>query len=131
MPPIPTPALVRVSTACPLGVLVELLHGPAAVGQLHQPWQRRGRRQVPAIPLPLAVCSRHRALAEEPALRSRADAMMAGGALGPTRGPGHAPGHTLFMEDGARSLAPGAASGPAGHRARPGPEKAARARLGG
>ena len=91
-----------VQTACTLGILIEWRNGPAAGGQLHQPLQRRVRWQVTEIPLHLAVFAWHGALAEQPALRSRADAMMASGELCPARGPMHTHGHKLFAEDGAR-----------------------------
>src|SRR2546422_4038523 len=46
MPPIPTPALGMVQTTRALGVLRELLDGPAAVGQCDEAMPRGVRRQV-------------------------------------------------------------------------------------
>src|SRR4051812_14882445 len=54
MQAIPAPALVVVQTAFAFGILIELLDGPAAVGQLDQPTQRRVRGQGTVIPLDLA-----------------------------------------------------------------------------
>src|SRR5262249_58871387 len=73
--------------------------GPAAMGQLHQPLQGRVRWQVTEIPLHLTAFARHGTLAEQPALRSGRDAMMAGGELRTPGGPVHAYGHELFAED--------------------------------
>src|SRR5215217_7144642 len=50
MQAIPAPALVMVQTAFAFGILIELRDGPAAVGQLDQPLQRRVRRQITVIP---------------------------------------------------------------------------------
>src|SRR5215510_10126881 len=46
MQAIPAPALVVGQATFALGVLIELLNRPAAVGQLHQSAQRCVRRQV-------------------------------------------------------------------------------------
>ena len=51
MQPIPTPALVVVQATFALGVFIELLDGPAAVGQLDQPTQRRVCWQGTEVPL--------------------------------------------------------------------------------
>ena len=75
------PAPPAVATACPPAAYC---HPPAPRRVLPAPGARRG--------------------ASPPV---RAAALMARGALGPTRGPGLPHGHKLFMEDGARSLAPG------------------------
>jgi hypothetical protein len=50
--------------------------------------------------------ARHRALAEQPALRPGGDPMMAGGELRATRGPMPPHGPKVFAQDGARSFAP-------------------------
>ena len=107
MQPIPTPALVMVQPALALGVLIELFNGPAAVGQGDQPVQRRVRRQVPVIPLDLAAVTRHRALAEQPALWAGGDAVMAGRQLRAARGPVHPYGYELLAEPVVFCLAPG------------------------
>src|SRR2546423_15615526 len=99
MQPIPTPALVMIQTTLALGVLIELLDGPAAVGQLDQPVQRCRLGQVTEIPLDLAAVARHRALAEQPAFWAGRDAMMAGRQLCAARGPVHPHGSKLFSED--------------------------------
>src|SRR5919201_6254342 len=70
MQPIPAPALVVIQATLALGVLVELLDGPAAVRQLDEPLQRRVRRQTAVIPLEVAMVAWHRALPEQPALRA-------------------------------------------------------------
>src|SRR5215510_8597976 len=90
-----------------LGVLIELLNRPAAVGQLDQPLQRRVGRQGAAVPLEVTVFARYGALAEQPPLRARGDAVMAGGELGATDGPVHAYGHELFAQDHVVVLPPG------------------------
>src|SRR5262252_2814628 len=107
MQPIPTSALVVVQATFALGVLIELLDGPAAVGQLNQAVEWRVRWQVTEVPLEVAAFAWHRALAEQPALRSRADAVMASGELGAAGGPVHAHGHELFAEDHVVVLPPG------------------------
>lgn len=45
------PACIVAQPALALGVLVVLLHGPVAVGQLNQPTQRGGHRRVTQGPL--------------------------------------------------------------------------------
>ena len=107
MQPIPAPPLVVVQAALAFGILIKLLDGPAAVGQLDQPLQRRVRGQVTVIPLDLAAFARPRPLAEQPPFRPRGDALMAGGELRATRGPMHPHGHELFAEDHVGVLAPG------------------------
>src|SRR5215468_4642036 len=94
MQPIPAPALVVVQPAFALGILVELLDGPAAVGQSDQPVQRCVRRQTAVIPLDVAMVAWHRALAEQPALQAGADAMMCGRELRAPRSPMHPHGDT-------------------------------------
>ena len=64
MQAIPPPPLVMVEATLALGVLVELLNGPAAMGQFHQPLQWRVRWQVTEIPLHLTAFARQRTLAE-------------------------------------------------------------------
>src|SRR5215831_19559318 len=98
MQAIPAPALVVVQTAFAFGILIELLDGPAAVGQLDQPVQRRVHRQITVIPLDLAAFARQRPLAEQPPFRPSGDPMMTGGELRATRGPMHPDGHELFAE---------------------------------
>src|SRR5919197_6112996 len=71
MQAIPAPALVMVQATFALGVLIELLDGPAAVGQFDQPLQWRGRRQVAAIPCEVTALARHAEPDEQQALRSR------------------------------------------------------------
>ena len=107
MQPIPTPALVMVETTLALRVLIELLDGPAAVGQFDEAMQRGVRRQVAEVPLEVTACPRHGALAEQPALRSRADAVMAGRQRRAACRPVHAHGHELFAEDHVVVLPPG------------------------
>src|SRR5262249_28205983 len=114
MQAIPAPALVMIQATLALGVLIELLNRPAAVGQLDQPLQRRVGRQVAEVPLEVTVFARYGALAEQPPLRARVDAVMAGGALGATDGPVHPYGHGLFAQDPLVRLAPG--DGPAARR---------------
>src|SRR5262249_13491034 len=104
---IPAPALIVVQATLALRVFIELLNGPAAVGQLDQPPQRRIRGQVTVIPLDLAAFARQRTLAEQPPFRPRGDPMMAGGELRPTRGPMHPYGHELFAQGVVVVLAPG------------------------
>src|SRR5215475_13393429 len=99
MQAIPAPALVVVQTTFAFGILIELLDGPAAVGHLNQPLQRRVRRQGTVIPLGLAAFARQRTLTEQPPLRSRTDARMTRRELGTARRPVHAHGHKLFAED--------------------------------
>jgi hypothetical protein len=106
MQPIPAPALGVVQATLALGVLVELLDGPAAVRQFHQPVQRRVHRQIAVMPLDIARFAWHRALAEQPALRAGADAMISGGELRSTRAPVHRHGDKLFAEHGARVREP-------------------------
>src|SRR6516162_3941077 len=106
MQAIPAPALIVVQATFALGVCIELLDGPAAVGQLDEALQRGVCGQVTAIPLDLTAVTRHRTLAEEPALRSGGDPMMAGGELRAARGPVHPHGRTLFAEDNVARLAP-------------------------
>src|SRR4029453_14837398 len=103
---IPASALVVGQAALAFGVLVELLDGPATVRQFDQPLQRRIRRQVAEIPLHFTAFARHRALAEQPALRPGHHARMAGGELRPTRRPVHAYGSKVFAEDGALVFTP-------------------------
>src|SRR6516162_8299049 len=96
MQAIPASALIVVQPTLALRVFIELLDGPAAVGQLDQPTQGDVRRQLTVIPLEVAACARHGALAEQPALRPCADAVMAGGELRATGGPVHPHRHKLF-----------------------------------
>ena len=107
MQPIPASALIVVQATRALGVLRALLDGPAAVGHLDQTLQRGVRRQGTAVPLAGTTIAGHRVLAEQPPLRSRADAVMAGGELGAARSPMHPHRHTLFAEDRVLMLAPG------------------------
>src|SRR5262249_46305633 len=107
MQAIPAPALVMVQATFALGVLIELLDGPAAVGHLDQALQRGVHRQGTEVPLPVTTVAGHRALAEQPAFRPRGDAVMAGGELGAARGPVHPYGHKLFAQDPVVVLAPG------------------------
>ena len=107
MPPIPAPPLVMVQAAFALGILVELLHRPAAMRQLDQSLQRRVRREVTVIPLHLAANARHRAFAEQPALRPSTDTMRAGRELRATRGPVCPHGYELFAQGHVVPLAPG------------------------
>src|SRR5215831_17451481 len=107
MQPIPTPALVMVQATLALGILIELLDGPATVGQLDQPLQGRVCRQGTKIPLHFTASARRGALAEQPALRAGGDAMMAGRQLRAARGPVHPHGGKLFAEDDVGVLAPG------------------------
>src|SRR5262249_13632626 len=108
MQAIPAPALVVVKPAFAFGILIDLLDGPAAVGQLDQPVQRRVRREVTVIPLDLAAFARQRTLAEQPPFRPSGDPMMAGGELRATRGPMRPHGHELFAEDHVVGVGPGA-----------------------
>jgi hypothetical protein len=87
MQPIPAPSLVLVEAAFPLGILVELLDRPATVGQLHQALQRRVSGQGAEVVLGLACVARKRALAEEPAFGSGADAAVRGTLTRAARGP--------------------------------------------
>ena len=107
MQPIPTPALVVIQTTLALGILVELLDGPAAVRQFDQPWQWGIRGQGTEIPFDLTACAWHRPLAQQPALGSRADAVMAGGELRAARRPVPAHGDELFAQAPLVVLAPG------------------------
>ena len=107
MQAIPASALIMVQPAFALSVLVELLNGPAAMGQCDQPVQRGVHREIAVIPLDVAVVARHRPLAEQPALRAGVDAMMRGRQLRPARGPVHSDGHKLFAQYGALVLTPG------------------------
>src|SRR5262245_14221724 len=95
---IPTPALVMVQPALALGVFIKLLNWPATVGQFDQAVQRGVCRQVADVPLVVPAVAWHRALAEQPALRARADTVMAGGKLCPPGGPVHPHGHKLFAQ---------------------------------
>src|SRR5262249_13521818 len=81
MQAVPAPTLIIVQATLALGILVELLDGPAAVCQFGQPMQRGIRGQGTEIPFDLVAFAWHRPLAEQPALRSCADAVMAGGEL--------------------------------------------------
>src|SRR5215831_4150066 len=58
MQAIPAPPLVVVQATLALGVLIELLDGPAAVGQLDQALQRCLRQQVAEVPLEVAAFAR-------------------------------------------------------------------------
>src|SRR5215470_16955632 len=107
MQPIPTPALVMVQTTLALGVFIELLDGPAAVGQRDQAMQWGVHWQVAEIPFEVAAFAWHGALAEQPALWARGDAVMAGGELRATGGPVYAHSHELFAEDHGVVLPPG------------------------
>src|SRR4029450_12367971 len=104
---IPAAALIVVQPTLALRVFIELLDGPAAVGQLNQPTQRGVRRQVAPVPLEVTAVAWHRALAEQPPLRSRADAVMTGRELCPPGGPVYPHGRELFAEDAVVVLAPG------------------------
>src|SRR5215475_8476857 len=57
MQAVPAPALVRIQATLARGVLIALLHRPAAVGHLDQPLQRRGGRQGAEGPLEVTVCA--------------------------------------------------------------------------
>src|SRR2546430_14207344 len=92
MQPTPAPPLVVVQAALAFGILIKLLDGPAAVGQLDQPLQRRVRGQVTVIPLDLAAFARPRPLAEQPPFRPPGAALMAGGELPAPPGPMHPAG---------------------------------------
>src|SRR5262249_28860424 len=107
MQAIPASALIVVQPTLALRVFIELLDRPAAVGQLDQPTQWDVRRQITVIPLEVAAFARHGALAEQPALRPCADAVMAGGELRATGGPVHPHGHELFTENHVGVLTPG------------------------
>src|SRR5262245_56141218 len=76
---IPASALRVVQPTLALRVFIELLDGPAAVGQLDQPTQRGVRRQITEVPLEVAAFARHRAIAEQPALRRYVDTVKDGG----------------------------------------------------
>src|SRR5262249_5200084 len=107
MQPIPAPTLIMIQATLALGVLVELLDGPAAVRQFDEPVQRRVCGQVAVVPLDVAMVAWHRALAEQPAFRPGTDAGMAGGELRAARGPVHPHGDELFAEDHVLVLPPG------------------------
>src|SRR5256886_11801519 len=92
MQPIPAPPLVVVQAALAFGILIKLLDGPAAVGQLDQPLQRRVRGQVTVIPLDLPAFARPRPPAQQPPLPPPGDALMAGGELPAPPGPMHPAG---------------------------------------
>src|SRR5262249_9353843 len=87
MQAIPAAALIVIQATLALGVFIELLDGPAAVGQLDEALQRGVGRQGTEIPLDLTAITRHRTLAEQPALRSGIDTMMAGRQWRAARGP--------------------------------------------
>ena len=106
MQAIPAPALVVVQAAFALRVFIELLDGPAAVGQLDEAMQWGVCWQVTVIPFDLATVPRYRALAEKPALRAGGDTMMARRQLRAARGPVHPHRHTLFAEDDVAVLGP-------------------------
>ena len=106
MPAIPAPALIVLPPALALCVFIELLDGPAAVGQLDQPTQRGVRWQVTTVPLELPAFSWHRALAEHSAFRSSEHTGMAGGELRTACRPMPPHHHKLFAEDGVLVLAP-------------------------
>src|SRR5215471_3474354 len=107
MQPIPAPALIVIQATLALRIFIELLDGPAAVGHLDQAMQRGVRRQVTKVPLVITAFARHRALAQQPPLRSRADAVMTGGELRTPGGPVHPDRRELFAEDVVVVLAPG------------------------
>src|SRR4029453_354872 len=107
MQPIPAPPLVMVQAAFALGVLIELLDGPAAVGHPNEAGEWRFRRQGTEVPLEVAACAWHRALAEQPALWSRTDTVMTGGELRAPGGPVHAHRRELFAADHCVVFAPG------------------------
>jgi len=107
MQAIPAPALVMGQATLTLGVLIELLDGPAAVGQFDEALQRRVLPKIAAVPLHLAACPRHRAFAEQPALRSRPNTRMARRKLRAPCGPVGPHGDKLFAQDHAVTLAPG------------------------
>jgi hypothetical protein len=107
MQPIPAPALIMIQATLALRIFIELLDGPAAVGHLDQALQRGVRRQGTQVPLVLTAVARHRALAQQPPLRSRADAVMTGGEWRATGGPVHPYRRELFAEDVVVVLAPG------------------------
>ena len=103
---IPAPALVVVQATLALGVFVELLEGPATMGQFDQSVQWRVGWQSAVIPLDVAMVARPRALAEQPAFRAWEDAGMAGGEWGATDSPVHAHGHELFAQRSVVMLTP-------------------------
>src|SRR5262252_969786 len=79
MQAIPAPALIMIQATLALGVLIEWLNRPAAVGQLDQPLSWRVGRQVAEVPREVTGFARYGALTEQPPLRARGDAVMAGG----------------------------------------------------
>src|SRR5215470_5395110 len=99
MQPIPAPPLVVVQATLALGVLIELLDGPAAMGQLDEPAQWRVGRQGTEVPFEVTTFARYGTLAKQPAFRPGTDTRMTRRALGITRRPVHAHGDTLFAED--------------------------------
>ena len=107
MQPIPAPTLIVVQPVLALGILVELLNGPAAVRQLDEPLQRRVCGQIAVIPLHIAMCAWHWTLTEQSAFQPGRDAGMAGGELSAARGPVHPHGHKLFPQGHVVVLAPG------------------------
>src|SRR5215475_4091056 len=107
MQAIPTAALVMIQTTLALGVFIKLLDRPAAVGQRDEAMEWGVRWQVAEVPFEVAAFARQGALAEQPALRSRADAVMAGRQLRAARSPVHAHSHELFAQDYVTVLAPG------------------------
>ena len=64
MQAIPASALIVVQPTLALGILIELLNRPAAVGQLDQPLPWGVRRLGAKVPLAVTAVARHRALAE-------------------------------------------------------------------
>src|SRR5215470_5449233 len=99
MQAIPAPPLVVVQATLALGVFIELLDGPAAMGQLDQPAQWRVCWQGTEVPLEVTTCAQYGTLAEEPAFRPGTDTRMTRRELGPTRRPVHTHGDKLFTED--------------------------------
>src|SRR5215470_1390850 len=99
MQAVPASALIVVQPAFALRVFIELLDGPAAMSHLDQPPQRGVRWQGAKEPLEVTAFAWHRALAEQPPLRSRGDAVMTGRELRASGGPVHPHGHKLFAQD--------------------------------
>src|SRR6516164_2918218 len=106
MQAIPASALIVVQPTLALRVFIELLDGPAAVGQLDQPPQRRVCRQGTEVPLEVTAFARHGTLAEQPAFRPGTDARMTRRELCTARRPVHAHGDKLFAEDYGVVLSP-------------------------
>jgi hypothetical protein len=131
MPPLPPPALGIGQATGALGVFLAWRDGPADTPR-HQAVAWGVRWQGTAGPLAVTACAREGALAEPPALWSRADAGLARRAWGAAGGPGPADGAALVAEDPGGVRAPGegrpAVLGPA-HADRPGLRQGRWARL--